>query len=355
MPDPSSGGRVATDRAADPAPAREGGEAAAIRPRYLWTMLGSVAACFGLYYALLVGLSATGNLPPPGFSNSICIDEKLSNLREHPVGQPNLLVVGSSVAWRHFDGEAVQRVAPASVPFNGGFCGLALNQSVYTANWLLSHHPSVREVLLIASPQDFENCTTPRTAVFDAADADDYAFRRGQPWGYYLKYFSPAALLRNAATIAGRRNGENKMDPLVFDRYGAGPLDTEESRDTLLYGQIKRLDPACFAALRGLAERLRQEGRRLMVSSTPMHPDWKTLYDADGQTRQTFNSGVRAALGGRGEYWDSDAADVVSEEAFYDGIHLRWSAVTPFSEALARHFRFNSEPAAPSSVRAAKL
>lgn len=356
MPDPSPRGGKGSDHPAASTAQPGGATPATIRPRYLWSMLGSAAAGFGLYYALLLGLAVTDNLPPPPFANSICVDEKLANLREHPIEPPNLLVVGSSVAWRHFDGAAVKSLAPASVPFNGGFCGLSINQSVYATDWLLGHYPSVREVLMIASPQDFENCTTVRPAVFDAADASDYAFNKGSPWGYYLKYFSPAALLRNASTIAGRRNGQNKMDPLVFDRYGAGPLDTDEIRDTLLYGSVKRLDAACFTALRGLADRLRREGRRLMVSSTPLHPDWKNRYDPDGRTREAFNTGVRKALGpGSQDYWDSDAAQVISEEAFYDGIHLRWSAATPFTEALTRHFRFNAEPEAPATVRAAKL
>lgn len=356
MPDPSLRGGQGSDHPAKSATSPGQAEAPAIRPRYLWSMLGSAAAGFGLYYAMLFGLAATDNLPPPAFTNSICVDEKLAHLREHPAGQPNLLVVGSSVAWRHFDGAVAKQLSPSSVPFNGGFCGLSVNQSVYATEWLLQHYPSAREVLLIASPQDFENCAGARTAVFDGADASDYAFNDGSPWGYYLKYFSPASLLRNASTIAGRRNGQNKMDPLVFDQYGAGPLDTDEVRDTLLYGDVKELDPACFAALRGLADHLRQQGRRLMVSSTPLHPDWKAHHDPDGRTRQAFNTGVRLALGAGGqEYWDSDAAQVVEEDAFYDGIHLRWSAVTPFTEALTRHFRFNAEPEEPAPVRAAKL
>jgi hypothetical protein len=354
MAEPSSGPEKGPRAAADAT--QETAAPAAIRPRYLWTLLGSVAASFVGYYALLGGLSATGNLPAPAFANSVCVDEKLAHMRDNPVASPNLLVIGSSVAWRHFDGAAVARLTPASVPLNGAFCGLPAQQSTYVADWLLGHHPSVREVLLIASPQDFENCTKLRREIFDTADADAYVFDKASPWPYYIKYFSPGSLLRNSLDIAGKRDGTVKMDPLVFDRYGSGPADIESSRE-LLYGSVGSLDPACFATLKELAERLRQDGRRLMVASTPLHPEWKALHDPDGATRKAFSTGIRATLaGGKGEFWDSDAAGVVTQDAFYDGIHLRWSAVTPFSEALARHFRFNTDAPMPvSSVRAAKL
>jgi hypothetical protein len=331
--------------------------AAPSMPRgYLWALLGSIVASFGAFYLLLFGLSVTGNLSPPGFSNSLCVDEKLAYLRDRPASRPNLLVIGSSVAWRHFDGDAVRRVAPGSVPLSGAFCGLAANQSVYAANWLIDHQPTIREVLLIASPQDFENCSSNRSAVFDSADADNYVFNQASPWRYYIKYFAPTAIIRNAMTVAGRRSGANPMDPLIFDRYGSGPLDTTESRGMLLYGKVDGLDPACFTALRSLANRLKQDGRRLMVAATPMHPQWKSLYDPDNRMQQAFGNGIRQTLDATtGEYWDSNAAPLLGEDAFYDGIHLRWSAVAPFSEALARQFGFGAPASKLPVISSARL
>lgn len=320
---------------------------------YLVTLLGSLLGSFGLFYLLLIGLGATGNLPPPGFSNSICVDEKLAYLRQQPALQPNLLVIGSSIAWRHFDGDVVRQAAPQAVPLNGAFCGLTANQSAYTGDWYVRHYPSIREVLLIAAPQDFENCGRNRTAIFDADDADAYVFGDASPWPYYVKYFAPGALLRNASNIGARRRGGAVMDPLVFDRYGSGPLETDGFRDTLLYGAVQRFDQACFDALAGFAARLRQQGRRLMVAATPLHPVWKRLHDADGAMQAGFNTRIRGVLQANGgEYWDGDAAGVVQQAGFYDGIHLRWSAVAPFSSALAQRFRFGGVPASPGALRA---
>jgi hypothetical protein len=310
--------------------------------RYVWTLLGTMVACFGLFYLIIFSLSATGHLSPPGFSNSLCADEKLANMRANPVGKPNLLVIGSSVAWRHFDGDAARGVDPDTIPYNGGFCGLSLNQTAYTTEWLLSHYGSAREVLLIASPQDFENCTTTRTAVFDSADADEYVHKRASPWLYYIKYFSPAALLRNALTVKLRRSDENASDPLLFDRYGSGPLKTPGDDIALVYGDINQMDPACFDALTRLAARLHRDDRRFMVASTPMNRDWKKLYDADNALQNAFSAGIVAVLSAQGgEFWNADAEHIVGQDGFRDAFHLDWSAVAPFTKALAEHFDFS--------------
>ena len=314
-----------------------------VRPRYLAAFLGALAGMFVIYYACLVGLSATGNLPPPAFTNSICIDEKFAFLRQHPPESPNLLVIGSSVAWRHFDGATVVRDAPAIRPFSGAFCGLHAGQSAYAANWLLDRLPSVRDVLLIATPQDFDDCTTEPAAFFDRQDVGDYVFRHTSSWWFYTRYFALGSLLRNSAEIADKRSGKNRIDPLVFDRYGSGPLNTSRNRGRLLYGDVTGQDPACFAALAGLSARLRQDGRRLMVAATPLHPLWKAQYDPQGLMLARFSNAIQTALSANGgQYWDSNPSFLPNENLFFDAIHLRWAAVPDFTEALIKAFGFGS-------------
>src|SRR5690606_7686769 len=48
--------------------------------------------------------------------------------------------------------------------------------------------------------------------------------------------------------------GRSEWDPLVFNRYGDGPLVTDDSRP-LLYGQPEALDRNCFNALATLSQR----------------------------------------------------------------------------------------------------
>ena len=312
-----------------------------VSPWYLVVLAGSALAALAAFYLVLMGLETTNRLPPPAFSNSLCVDEKLEHMRTHKPSSPKLLVIGSSVAWRHFDGASAEKVSPGSAPYNAGFCGLFADQSVYVANWLLDRNPSVKEVLLLAVPQDFEDCTGHPAAIFDRKDADEFVYGGASRWRYYLRYFDPISLVRNAKGIAAQRSGANDLDPLVFDGYGAGPLDTSVSRD-LTYGPVFRQDPACYAAVAALSKRLKSEGRRLMIAATPIHPDWKAQYDPQGKMVGAFTSGAKAIPAS--EFWDGDKANLFDKSAYTDAVHFRWSAAGKFSQALASNFHFGDAP-----------
>ncbi|MBB3102556.1 hypothetical protein [Azomonas macrocytogenes] len=309
---------------------------AKVPPGYLLSLFGGMFGALAAFCLLLFGLQATNNLPPPAFSNSLCLDEKLDFLREHPVTAPDLLVVGSSVAWRHFDGAAIVEHFPGAKPLNGAFCGLHANQSVYVANWLLDREPTVRQVLMIVDPQDFTGCWKASNAVFDRNDVDQYVYGHASRWGYYMRYFAPGSLMRNALNVKDQRANLIEFDPLVFDRFGDGPLDTKNSRG-LLYGQPEELDPGCFNALQSLASRLNREGRPFTVVSTPLHPDWKAKEDPSGVFLEKFDSELIEALKTtQAQYWNADKEWRTARTSFIDAIHLRWSAAQAFSTALAQ-------------------
>ncbi|KTC33723.1 hypothetical protein AO269_12985 [Pseudomonas putida] len=318
---------------------------AAMGPAYLiWIAVGLFGS-LALFASVIMGLHVTGNLPPPAFSNSLCADEKLGFMREHPVPAPNVLVIGSSVAWRHFDGQTVAERAPGVRPLNGAFCGLHANQSVYVANWLLDRETTVEQVLMIVDPLDFAGCSTVATAVFDRRDADAYVYGQGSAWLPYMRYFTPGSLLRNARTVKAQRTGQVEFDPLVFNRYGDGPLDTQNSRD-LLYGQPEPLDPTCFAALDSLAQRLKREGRQLTVVATPLHPQWKAEHESRGQLLAEFDSRLRQTLAHSGaQFWNADTDHRISETAFVDAIHLRWSAAQVLSVDISARLAPDSQMA----------
>ena len=188
--------------------ARTGAERQPVRASYLLGVFAGLFGMLGAFAALLAWLHHSDNLPPPAFSNSLCVDEKLRFLRHNPIDQPNLLVIGSSVAWRHVDGDVLRSSAPELRPFNGAFCGLHANQSAYVADWLLDRQPSIRQVVMIVDPLDFAGCWKVPDAVFDREDADHYVYQQASRWGYYMRYFSPRSLLRNARTIKAQRANE---------------------------------------------------------------------------------------------------------------------------------------------------
>lgn len=332
---------------------REGGGAHRAWTRVLWRYIASVLAgvlgSLALFFVLLLALRGTGNLPPPAFSNSLCTDEKLVFMREQRLQSPDMLVIGSSVAWRHFDGSAMAGNARGSRPLNGAFCGLRSHQSVYVANWLLDRERTVRQVLMIAAPQDFTGCSQTGEAVFDRGDVDRFVYGGGSRWLPYVDYFSPLSLLRNARHVKDQRANRVELDPLVFDRYAGGPMDTATRRETLHYGAPEPLDPACFKALESLATRLRREGRQLFVVSTPLHPEWTGRHDADGSFRASLADQIRRAIRpAAGTYWDADREWTTDTASFTDAIHLRWSAAQEFSRAIAEHLRAGESAGASS-------
>lgn len=337
------------DSRADHQTARDG-VAPAPMVRYLLAVAIGLFGALGGFWLFLFGLHATDNLPPPAFSNSLCVDEKLNFLRDNPLerAQPDLLVVGSSVAWRHFDGAAVVDASPQTRPLNGAFCGLRANQSVYVANWLLDREPSIRRVVMIVDPLDFAGCWRVRDAVFDREDVDAYVYGQASPWWYYVRYFAPVSLLRNAMSVKAQRAARIEMDPLVFNRYGDGPLVTDNDRG-LYYGSPEALDPNCFDALQDLAARLQREGRDLTVVSTPLHPEWKAMQDPSGVFLADFDARLLGALvGTSASYWNADREWSTPVASFVDAIHLRWSAAQDFSVALAERLypaAIGAEPA----------
>ena len=308
---------------------------------YLLTLMATVLLLLGLADATLHGLGHAGSLPPPAFSNRLCADEKLRFLRDNPPDNPDLLVIGSSVAWRHFDGSTYAALHPGHGSLNGGVCGLNISQTKAMVDWLLVNLHSIRSVLMILAPPDALGCKENPAAIFDRQDATQYAFAHTWPDLFYLRYFDPISFVRNTLSINAQKANRVPLDPLVFTPTGDGPLNTNITRDTLLYDAPAHYDPACFTALHDLARQMRDRGLRLAVVLTPLSPVWKATVDADNHSRQALNQGIQQALNDTSAtFWNADAEYPLPPGAFTDAIHIRWSVVSSFTKAALSHAEF---------------
>lgn len=305
--------------------------------RYLLAVLAGILGSCVLFVSLLEGLDRSGHLPPPAFANSLCADEKLRFLRDRPVDPPNLLVIGSSVAWRHIDGEGLVRMLPGTRPLNAGFCGLRANQTAFVANWMLDRYPTVRHVLMVLSPQDLTRCAATPSELFDREDVDRFVHGNAMRWRYYFKYFDPVSLARAAFTIKDRREGKADFDDLVFTAYGDGPLRTKLTRE--LGSEDKDpIDPACFVALRSLMARLDREDIAFSVVTTPVHPEWIAEDHDRLAVLKDIDDRLRALTAPDGSsYWNAATEWRVPTSSFTDAIHLRWPAAREFTNAVAQH------------------
>ncbi|MGN6374709.1 MAG: hypothetical protein ACTHMG_04040 [Sphingomonas sp.] len=302
---------------------------------YLLAMVAGALLTMGGLASTLLVLKAHDALPPPQFSNSLCIDEKIRSMREGMPTDPNLLVVGSSVAWRHFNSPAAIAAKPGVRPFNAGFCGAKMTEVKTITAWLTTRLPSVRHVLLIASPLDFEACTSGDPSQFNVFDADAYVFNHASPARYYARYFDPITLAGNARIVRQKRSSITAPDPLFQDRYGDAPNQPARSRG-LFYGGVTP-DPACFAALGETARILRRKDVTLDVTITPLHPEWVAQRGGGAFTAQ-LDDAIRTSLAGTDARFEPTPYRP-DARAFYDAIHIRWSATAAYTRALLAETR----------------
>lgn len=303
---------------------------------YLATVGGTALVLVVLFGIGLAAINRFGFLPPPQLSNNLCMDEKLAHLREHPIDRPTILTVGSSVAWRSIDSAIIREASDGqSMPLNGAFCGLKMNQTAFAADYLLGHYPSVRSVVLIFAPEDMAQCSTTNPDVFQPQDVDNFVFRREMAFGFYLKYFDPLTLAKNALIVRAIRNGTLPLDAMTMNRYGDAPIDTDVSRKDLVYDAFAPPDPVCLSSLRKFARDIKAQGRQLIVVTMPLSPAWKASHDPNGEIMQDLTRQVQMAIAGADAiFWDANHDFPMDPSSFTDAIHIRWSAAKIFSRAL---------------------
>lgn len=314
--------------------------------RYLLCFALGAALTFLCLAGGLIGLKAAGALPPPQISNSLCIDEKLNAMRSHPPQAPRLLVVGSSVAWRHFNSAEAVKIDPLIRPYNAGFCGAKISQTARVASWLSNRLPTVRHVVLVASPFDFETCRGDETSQFDIKDADRFVFGKGSAALFYARYFDPVTLISNARGIRENRASSASLNPLVQNIWGDGPSEPPASRG-LHYGSVRELDDSCFASLHEMAVGLEAQGIAFDVALMPMQLEWNRLFGEPRLLHELEGKAKGALAGTQARLHVSFIR--MPQTAYFDAMHLRWSSTPAFTRAVLREV--GASPRLPASVR----
>jgi hypothetical protein len=72
--------------------------------RYWVGNVAGAVACLGVIAGAIAYLSHVKRMPAPAMTLVQHLDEKLRYLRDHPEFTPELVAVGSSIAWRQLDG-----------------------------------------------------------------------------------------------------------------------------------------------------------------------------------------------------------------------------------------------------------
>jgi hypothetical protein len=297
---------------------------------YVLCFFGLVVTCLGAFALVLAVLDRLAMLPPPPVTGTTCMDEKFKFLAERDLSGVDLVAVGSSVTWRNLDVAAFQRRGLARRPVNAAPCYLHVSEMVYYTDFLLSRMPDVQTVVSVVAPRDFERCTARREAFFPAMLAERYVFDDMTPFPIYLANLVPHRFMRDVLRIRQMRSDPNAALSLVMDEHGAGPMHT--SGDWLPEPAFADM---CFAALTELERIVTLNGARLIVATLPMQPQWRALYDPDGEVISTFEQRVRAALVSPTTLLQYGSQVAVQALSYGDAIHFVWDSAVRYSASLA--------------------
>jgi len=282
--------------------------------------------------ASLVALAAFDRLPAPPITSVDALDEKLRFLRENGDIRPSLLVVGSSMAWRQFDGKPFAAILGKGRVLNGASGLLKVHQTRFLTSFYLAHLRDLQTIMLILGPPDFANCRATPAELFDPEVASGYAFRNDFAAPLYIQYFSPTLYFRRALKY------HERLVPLLgelwMDEYGSGPMQwTPEMIKGLRYDEAN-LDPACTDSLLALLSEIRQAGIRPVVVFSPVHPEYRRRYPETMRQFKEVGARIESDIHHGIDFFDMSESDFQDAD-FFDAVHLQWAAVRRFSNDLA--------------------
>jgi hypothetical protein len=296
--------------------------------KFLIGVVGGAAALFAGLFLLHVGLDWQDQLKAPSFANRLSFDEKMRQLRLQRPQNVEVLFVGSSTTLHGVDSEVLrEQVDLQGDLINLGVQDLRVNQIKFMADVFLDHYPSTRHVVMISTLLDYKECNgVAESAFFRPADVIDYISDGLPEMYYYFRYLDPMGVWRRSGQIQHLRNADDHLESVHFSPSGSVLLDVprEAIVDRVWYGDPIELEPACYEALRDLAQDLAARGIGFTYVLSPMRPGYLEGRDPDGTKLAAHRRLVAQALHGTGAYV-IDAHDALGkgEDAFFDAYHLR--------------------------------
>ncbi|MFZ5781830.1 MAG: hypothetical protein ACOY4R_16685 [Pseudomonadota bacterium] len=298
--------------------------------RFNVTFAATLAGLTAAFALMLACLQRLDSLPPPPFTATTCIDEKLKFLSEQPLQRIDLIAVGSSVTWRNLDMAAFQEAGLAHHPLNAAPCYLHASETTFLTSFLLNRMPRVQTVVTVVAPRDFEACRTPSDEFFSKRLAEAYIFNGLPALPVYLANFKPQDFARDALRIRAMRTDPQHPLSLSMDAFGSGPL--HRSGDWL---PPPALEEACFPALTALEATVKQHGGRLVVAAFPMEAEWRRRFDPDGAIQAAFEARLQQALVESETTFLSGDHPALRDLVHADAVHLLWESARSYSRSMA--------------------
>jgi hypothetical protein len=296
--------------------------------KFLIGVVGGAAALVLGLAVVFVALDRQDQLKAPSFANRLSFDEKMRQLRNRPPERVEVLFVGSSTTLHGVDSEVLrEQLGLDGDLLNLGVQDLRVNQIKFMADVFLDYYPTTRHVVMISTLLDYKECGgIAETAFFEPPDVIDYVSNGWPEYYYYFRYLDLRGVLSRRNQIQHLRNADDHLESVHFSPSGSVLLDVprEAIVDRVWYGDPIELEPACYEALRSLAQDLQAREVGFTFVLAPMRPGYLEGRDPDGSKLAQHRRLVAQALQGTGAYL-IDAHDALDkgEEAFFDAYHLR--------------------------------
>jgi hypothetical protein len=286
------------------------------------TVLGWLV--FGV--GLLGLLEFKGRLAPPPLSATLCIDEKISFLRNRDLSQVRIMGAGSSATWRNLD-MSVFGLDPTKA-LNAAPCFLHIDQTAFLVSLLAEMMPNLQNVITIVAPRDFENCSPQLTQIFDPALGTAFIQKQIPVWLPYVVNMRAPYILRTAITLPSERAFNAQ------DAYGSSPL-----KQAFSWRPAPVFDERCFVAFKNYSLAMAQKHVRLWIATVPTMPEWADSYDPTGVIIKEWTHRLKALSQSGTQIVDGREISFRSEQ-FADSVHLLSPFHHEFSQFVAERSLF---------------
>ena len=286
---------------------------------------------------LFVSLDEANRLKAPAFANRLSFDEKLRLLRDEPLNDVEILLVGSSTTLHGVDGALLRQVLHVRGGVaNLGVQDLRINQARFLADQFLSVYPQVTQVVMVSTMLDFKDCQNTPARFFNPEQVKKYLSKAMPELFYQFKYLDLEGVVKRAADIQDLRHTTDELDSVSFDRSGSLLLNVPRDRinPRVWEGDPITLDPACYRSLHALVEDLNRAQLPFTYVIAPMRPGYLADRDPDGALLAEHRRRLQEQLAGTGALViDAHAALKLPEKAFFDAYHLN----RPWAQKLTRY------------------
>jgi hypothetical protein len=305
--------------------------------RYLALAALAALVVVGVPASFLYWAYSQGRLVAPAITGNVCFDEKVRFLRNSASKQCDVLVVGSSMALANVESQTMlKHLPPATRLLNAGAWNMKVGHIRAMLECLLGVYRPDR-IILVCGMMDFYRDPRP-SQFFDAGEVTEF-INGSSYWAAVLRHFDLQYYVRWSFSILQHRSTRKDYDSVMFDPWGAVPLDISFPEINPRRWNQKmdpaQVDPRQYEELGRLADLVRSRGLRLICVQPPLRQGSIPVGAAAGVDQHWRR--MEEILRSRGFHlFNLQKEMTLSDEYFADYSHLNEKGAVIFSDVVGR-------------------